>query len=81
MAYKHETCWGSAFSHALPKALFLGFCLVACRLSVFQWVPKATPRRFESFAGHGFAWLGGLQGTLHTIGYSPKGIDSLPLNL
>ena len=24
----HKTCWGSAFSHALPKHLFLGFCLV-----------------------------------------------------
>ena len=29
---EHKTCWGSAFSHALPKHLFLGFwagfCLV-----------------------------------------------------
>ena len=24
--FRHETCWGSAFSHALPKDLFLGFC-------------------------------------------------------
>ena len=24
----HKTCWGSAFSHALPKHLFLGFCFV-----------------------------------------------------
>ena len=59
MAYKHETCWGSAFSHALPKALFLGFCLVACRLSVFQWVPKATPR---------------LATVLHGLGTKPAGV-------
>ena len=25
---RHKTCWGSAFSRALPKHLFLGFCLV-----------------------------------------------------
>ena len=24
--FRHETCLGSAFSHALPKDLFLGFC-------------------------------------------------------
>ena len=29
----HKTCWGSAFSHARPKHVFHGFCLVACRLS------------------------------------------------
>ena len=28
----HKTCWGSAFSHARPKHLFLEFGLVACRL-------------------------------------------------
>ena len=28
----HTTCWGSAFSHARPKHLFLEFGLVACRL-------------------------------------------------
>ena len=28
----HKTCWGSAFSHARPKHLFLAFGLVACRL-------------------------------------------------
>ena len=27
-----KTCWGSAFSHARPKHLFLEFGLVACRL-------------------------------------------------
>ena len=27
----HKTCWGSAFSHARPKHLFLEFGLVACR--------------------------------------------------
>ena len=29
----HKTCWGSAFSHARPKHVFHGFCLVACGLS------------------------------------------------
>ena len=29
---RHKTCWGSAFSHARPKHLFLEFGLVACRL-------------------------------------------------
>ena len=72
---RHETCWGSAFSHALPKDLFLEFCLVACRLPVFVFLFSGFQRqrlgnflehlfagvrvwrRFESFAGHGFAWL------------------------
>ena len=35
----HKTCWGSAFSHARPKHLFLEFGLVACRL------PSLTLRR------------------------------------
>ena len=26
----HKTCWGTAFTHALPKHLFIGFCLVFC---------------------------------------------------
>ena len=29
----HKTCWGFAFSHARPKHVFHGFCLVACGLS------------------------------------------------
>ena len=32
MAWAQKTCWGSAFSHARPKHLFLEFGLVACRL-------------------------------------------------
>ena len=33
----HKTCWGSAFSHARPKHLFLEFGLVACRLPSLTW--------------------------------------------
>ena len=67
----HKTCCGSAFSHARPKHVFHGFCLVACGLSsltlrrglpclrqLFFFVfsiPKAT---FRHFSGCGFAWLG-----------------------
>ena len=32
----HKTCWGSAFSHALPKHLFLGFCVVFVYLFIFS---------------------------------------------
>ena len=39
----HKTCWGSAFSHARPKHLFLEFGLVACRFFL---------------SGCGFAWFG-----------------------
>ena len=38
----HKTCWGSAFSHARPKHLFLEFGLVACRL------PSLTLRKVGS---------------------------------
>ena len=40
----HKTCWGSAFSHARPKHLFLEFGLVACRL------PSLTLRKAEGSA-------------------------------
>ena len=53
---RHETCWGSAFSHALPKDLFLGFCLVACRLPVFLFLFSGFQRqRFGNFSGCSFA--------------------------
>ena len=41
----HETCWGSGFSHALPKHFFLKFCLVACRL------PSLSLRKVAFLAG------------------------------
>ena len=49
MAWAQKTCWGSAFSHARPKHLFLEFGLVACRL------PSLTLRKGLPC---GFAWLG-----------------------
>ena len=53
---RHETCWGSAFSHALPKDLFVGFCLVACRLPVFLFLFSGFQRqRFGNFSGCSFA--------------------------
>ena len=67
----HKTCWGSAFSHARPKHLFLEFGLVACRL------PSLTLRKglpclrqpfflvFSRFQKHLFLvlawWLAGFQ--------------------
>ena len=41
----HATCWGSGFSHALPKHFFLKFCLVACRL------PSLSLHKVDFLAG------------------------------
>ena len=55
---RHKTCWGSAFSHALPKHLFLWFALF---LLIFSGFFKAMFRHFSgcSFA---MAWAQNLLG-------------------
>ena len=66
---RHKTCWGSAFSHARPKHVFHGFCLVACGLSSLtlrKGLPCSKQLFFFVFSGFqkqrkngcGFAWLG-----------------------
>ena len=50
----HKTCWGSAFSHALPKHLFLGFCLVACRLPSLT-LRKSFPQASKSYVAQRFS--------------------------
>ena len=54
----HKTCWGSAFSHALPKHLFLGFCLVfsGFRFGIF-WL-RFRKQRFGIFPAAVSQWLG-----------------------
>ena len=49
---RHKTCWGSAFSHALPKHLFFGFALF---LLVFSGFLK---QRFGIFQAAVSQWLG-----------------------
>ena len=54
----HKTRWGSAFSHALPKHLFLGFCLVfsGFRFGIF-WL-RFQKQRFGIFPAAVSQWLG-----------------------
>ena len=53
----HKTCWGSAFSHARPKHLFLEFGLVACRLPSLTLRMRVPNTFFLSLAW----WLAGFQ--------------------
>ena len=62
----HKTCWGSAFSDALPKHLFLGFCHVSgvWARSRYQASKSYVAQRFSLFEatwtfrefGHGVAF-------------------------
>ena len=45
---RHKTYWGSAFSHARPKHLFLEFGLVTCRFFFFVF-SRFQKQRFGSF--------------------------------
>ena len=47
---EHKTCWGSAFSHALPKHLFLGSCFV---FIMFLLGSKSNVRHFSGCGFHG----------------------------
>ena len=51
---RHKTYWGSAFSHARPKHLFLEFGLVTCRFFfVFRRVQKQRFGSFLAAVSHG----------------------------